>query len=204
MMPTSKKRAAKNTANCYQFKITLVDSHPPIWRRILVPDTTLDDLHEYIQTAMGWTNSHLHQFEIRRKVYGDPMLLEDGFGDIEFIDSLKTTLGDLFGGPRPPHRFTYEYDFGDGWRHEIEFEGVNEPPQVEKAPCCLGGSRCCPPEDIGGIWGYEEFLSAIRNPEHEEHESYMEWAGEFDPDAFSAAEATKAMRAGLPTWHEHC
>jgi len=116
-----------------------------------VPDCTLDELHEYIQTAMGWTNSHLHQFEISRQIYGDPMLLDDGFGDTEFIDSRTTRLGELFSGKQPPYTFTYEYDFGDGWLHEIEFEGLKEPPGRPKPPCCVDGARNCPPEDVGGI-----------------------------------------------------
>jgi hypothetical protein len=188
----------------YQFKITLLETRPPIWRRILVSDGTLDDLHEHIQAAMGWTNSHLHEFEIKGRVYGDPELLDDGFGDIEFIDSLQTNLGDLLAGKRPLRKFRYSYDFGDGWEHAIEFEGVVPAESGKKYPCCLDGKRACPPEDVGGVWGYAEFLEAIRNPKHEEYESYLEWiGGEFDPEAFSEAEATKAMRKGLPNWRDY-
>ena len=196
---TTKKRA---TASYYQFKITLAESQPPIWRRILVPEGTLDDLHEWIQTTMGWTNSHLHQFEIRRKMYGDPTLLESDFFEVELIDSLQTSLADLFGKPRPPKKFTYEYDFGDGWLHLIEFEGVKkEAPHGMKPPSCTEGERCCPPEDVGGVWGYEAFLAAIGDPQHEDHEHYLEWAGDdFDSEEFNPKEATKAMRKGLPSW----
>lgn len=205
-MPAPKKRpAAKATERIvYQFKITLLETQPPIWRRILVPDGTLDDLHEHIQTAMGWTNSHLHQFEIKGRIYGDPELLDDGMGDIEFVDALESKLSNHVGGRRRLKKFTYTYDFGDGWEHEIVFEGAAPAEAGKKYPCCIDGKRACPPEDVGGVWGYPEFLEAIRNPKHEEHESYLEWiGGAFDPEAFSAAEATKAMKKGLPNWRDY-
>src|SRR5690606_24263422 len=205
-MPAPKKRPAAKDVEplVYQFKITLLETRPPIWRRILVPDETLDKLHEHIQTAMGWTNSHLHQFEIRGRLYGDPELLEDGFDEIEFVDSLETKLSDLFGGKRRLKKFTYTYDFGDNWEHAVEFEGLFPAEPGKKRACCIDGKRACPPEDVGGVWGYPEFLEAIRNPEHEEHESYLEWiGGAFDPEAFSATEATKAMRKRLPNWRDY-
>lgn len=201
-MPGSKSSKPTNRAVApgFQFKITLAHSEPPIWRRILVANCTLDDLHEHIQTAMGWTDSHLHQFEIRGQRYGNPEMLNDGFGDAEVIDTLDVALNSLFGRGRPPRRFTYEYDFGDGWLHEIEFEGVQEAPKHKNCPCCLGGERACPPEDIGGVFGYADFLLAIRDPEHEEHETYVEWIGEeYDSETFNIAKATRAMRRGLPT-----
>lgn len=195
--------AAARQRLAYQFKITLLETRPTIWRRILAPDGTLDGLHEHIQTAMGWTNSHLHQFEIRGRIYGDPELLDDGFGDIEFVDSRQTRLSALLAGKRLLRKFRYTYDFGDGWEHAIEFEGVVPAEAGKKYPCCIDGKRACPPEDVGGVWGYPEFLEAIRNPKHEEHESYLEWiGGEFDPEAFSAVEASKAMRKGLPNWRD--
>ncbi|HMO86679.1 MAG TPA: plasmid pRiA4b ORF-3 family protein [Lacipirellulaceae bacterium] len=205
-MPAPKKSPAPKTTQrrVYQFKVTLLETRPPIWRRILVPDGTLDALHEQIQTAMGWTNSHLHLFEIRGRIFGDPELLDNGLGDIEFVDSLPTRLSDLVGGRRRLKKFKYNYDFGDGWEHVVELEGEVAAEPGQKYPCCLDGRRACPPEDVGGVWGYLEFLEAIGDPQHEEHESYREWiGGEFDPEAFSAAEATKAMRKGLPNWREY-
>lgn len=203
-MPSPKKHRAANARPVFQFKITLLESRPPIWRRILVPNGTLDELHGSIQTAMGWTNSHLHQFEIRGRRYGDPDLLDDDCGDADFINSLETKLSELFGGTRPPRKVHYLYDFGDGWEHEVAFEGIQAAEAGKKYPCCIDGARACPPEDVGGVWSYPEFLEAIRNPKHEQHEFYLEWiGGEFDPEAFSAAEATKAMRTGLPNWREY-
>jgi hypothetical protein len=177
----------------YQFKITLLESQPPIWRRIQVGNCTLDKLHERIQTAMGWTNSHLHEFEINGERYGDPYLLDDGFEDFHCIDSTVTKISDIL--PKSGRRFSfqYEYDFGDRWEHEVLFEGCLRVEKGQRYPICIGGERACPPEDVGGVWGYTEFLEAISDPEHEEHDNYTEWASNFDPDAFDAVKATRRM-----------
>lgn len=196
--PKSKAKSAANTV--FQFKITLVGSKPPIWRRIQVEDCTLDKLHEHIQTAMGWTNSHLHQFEIFEKRYGDPELLDDGFDDFQCIDSTKTKISDIT--PNAPKKFSfrYEYDFGDGWEHDILFEGSPNKEPGKKYPLCLEGARACPPEDVGGIYGFYEFLEALADPKHEQHDDFIEWGGDFDPKEFDAGETTKAMKKGLPDW----
>lgn len=186
--------AETDAKTLFQLKVTLSGSKPPIWRRIQVADCTLDELHEVIQTAMGWTNSHLHQFEIRGKRYGDPELLDDGFDDFECVDSTRTNLSDVLPKNRRRFQFAYEYDFGDGWEHEVVFEGCPKPEPGKTYPLCMEGERACPPEDIGGIWGYAEFLEALADPRHERHEEFMEWAGPFDPEDFDAAEATTAMR----------
>lgn len=197
----AKKPKAKADPNTvYQFKITLVESKPTIWRRIQVEDCTLDKLHEHIQTAMGWTNSHLHQFEIFEKRYGDPELLDDGFDDFECIDSTKTKISDITPNAGKRFSFTYEYDFGDGWEHEILFEGSPQKEPGKKYPLCLEGARACPPEDVGGIYGFYEFLEALADPKHEQHDNFMEWGGDFDPKEFDAGEATKTMKKGLPDW----
>jgi hypothetical protein len=185
----------------YQFKITLLESHPPIWRRIQVQDCTLDKLHEHIQTAMGWTNSHLHHFRVKDQLYGDPMLLQENFEDMEYEDSTTTRISDILPETGRRFRFEYEYDFGDSWNHEVLFEGVVRADPKAKYPLCLEGERACPPEDCGGIWGYPDFVEAIQNPDHERHEELLEWVGgRFDPEEFDPAKATKAMRKGLPDW----
>lgn len=180
----------------HQFKITLLDIKPPIWRRIQVPDVTLDDLHFYIQRAMGWTNSHLHQFEIGGKRYGDPELLDDGWGDDDFIDSTEIHLSNFLKKKRRPFRFFYEYDFGDGWRHEVVYESSPESQSdKEELPRCIDGARACPPEDVGGPWGYEDFLAAMKNPKHPRHAEFKEWfGGRFDPEEFAPEETTECMR----------
>src|SRR5262245_85976 len=187
----------------YLFKITLLDSHPPVWRRIQVKDCTLDKLHEHIQTAMGWTNSHLHHFRVGDQLYGDPLLMAENFEDMGYEDSTTTKLSDLV--PKTGKRvgFGYEYDFGDSGRHEVLFEGCVEAERGKRYPLCLEGARACPPEDVGGVWGYADFLNAIQNPDHEDHEGMLEWVGgPFDSNAFDAAKATRRMRRGLPDWRE--
>jgi len=199
--PKTLKTAAAKAA-LYQFKITLKESKPPIWRRIQVKDCTLDKLHEHIQTAMGWTNSHLHRFEFDGKHYADPALMEEDFEEFGYLDSTRTKISQIVPEDGKPFKFLYEYDFGDGWLHEILFEGCPSPEKGKKYPLCLEGKRACPPEDVGGVWGYVEYLEALANPTHERHEELLEWAGPFDPEHFDAGEATKEMREGLPDWRE--
>jgi len=199
----SKAKAKAATGTLYQFKITLLGSTPKIWRRIQVQDCTLDKLHEHIQTAMGWTNSHLHQFEIDGEQYGDLEFLEDDFNEFNWIDSTMTMVSDIVPKAGKRFAFKYEYDFGDGWEHEILFEGCPPVEQEMKYPLCLEGKRACPPEDVGGVWGYQDFLAAIADPQHEEHATFLEWCGDsFLPDQFDPKLATRRMVKGLPNWRE--
>jgi hypothetical protein len=184
----------------FQFRISLKDSKPLIWRRIQIEDCTLDKLHEHIQTAMGWTNSHLHQFEIIGKRYGDPMLLEETFDEMGYEDSTKSAISEIVPKDGKQFRFSYEYDFGDSWEHEILFEGCPTKEPSTKYPVCLEGERACPPEDVGGIGGFYRFLEALADPKHEQHEELLEWAGPFDPERFDVAQATREMKKGLPDW----
>lgn len=187
----------------YQLRIILKDIEPPIWRRIQVKDCTLDKLHEHIQTSMGWTNSHLHHFKIGGLLYGDPQLLLEGFeDDPEVLNSLETRLSSMVPEEGRRFRFEYEYDFGDGWEHEVLFEGCPRAKKGARYPLCLEGKRACPPEDVGGTYGYQEYLEALTDPEHEEHQSFMEWRGPFDPEAFDAEAASRKMRRGLPSWRK--
>ena len=114
---------------------------------------------------MGWTNSHLHQFEIGGERSGDPELLDDGFDDFECIDSTVTKLSEVVPKTGKRCRFKYEYDFGDCWEHEVTFEGCVKAEPDGRFPLCLEGARSCPPEDVGGVGGYEEFLEALADPE---------------------------------------
>ena len=195
-----KTKADPNTV--YQFKITLLGSNPKIWRRIQVADCTLEKLHQHIQTAMGWTNSHLHQFEIGGNRYGNPELLDDGFGDFKCIDSTRTKISKLLSKSSKRFSFTYEYDFGDGWEHDVLFEGCSQKEPGKKQPLCLEGERACPPEDVGGIGGFYEFLAALADPKHQQHDDFIEWGGDFDPEKFDVKQATKEMKKGLPNWTE--
>ena len=199
-LPTRAKRSAPCSL-IFQFKITLLGAEPPIWRRIQVENCTLDKLHEHIQTAMGWTNSHLHQFEIGGQPYGDPMLIDENFMEMDYQDSTTTMLSRIVAERRKRFRFLYEYDFGDSWEHEVLFEGCPPADPKVKYPICLEGERACPPEDVGGVWGYADFLEAIGDKNHEQHEEMLEWAGgRFNPNKFDALTATKAMKKGLPDW----
>lgn len=181
-----------NADSIYQLKITLQDIRPPIWRRVLVPgNMSLGTLHEIIQTAMGWTNSHLHQFTISNKHYSDP----DPDWEMEHArDQWKTRLGNV--APATKGSFIYEYDFGDGWEHKILVEKITDADdRFPGHPICLAGARACPPEDCGGPWGYADFLAAIRDPEHEEHESLLDWiGGSFNPELFDLVEVNELLR----------
>jgi len=156
----------------YQFKITLLGIEPPIWRRIQVPDGTVDKLNEHIQTAMGWTNSHLHEFTINGRRYGDPALLGDGGSERDFVDSTEIRLSQFLGSELQGFCFVYLYDFGDNWRHEIVYEGPSSADSGERYPRCVEGAGGCPPDDCGR------------------------------PEKFSPATATKAMIRGLPNWRD--
>jgi pRiA4b ORF-3-like protein len=194
-MPRSSKPAAKKPSQVYQFKISLLDVKPAIWRRVQVSDGTLDKLHEHAQTAMGWTNAHLHQFEIGGRRFGDPKLLDDGSGDDDFSDSTKLRLSKLLEKQRKSFRFFYEYDFGDGWRHEIVYEGTLPAETGAKSPRYVAGARACPPEDVGGPWGYGDFQETIRDPKHKDHDNMLEWiGGRLDPEEFSTEATTTRMR----------
>lgn len=168
------------TGQAWQLKITLVGSKPPIWRRVQVPATlTLAQLHRVIQQVMGWEDCHLHLFQLHGEQYGvlDPAL-QDAF---PVLDEAGYTLHSLNLGEKS--RFSYEYDLGDGWMHTLVVEKILETDCA--VPVCLAGKRACPPEDCGGIWGYEQLLDTLSNPADPEHAALQEWlGGPFDAEAF--------------------
>lgn len=185
-------RIVAKPVEIYQVKVTLRDSHPPIWRRIQVrSDTTLAKLHEILQCAMGWKNAHLHQFIVRGERYGPPD--EEDIGPRKTKDERKHTLSELVTGRGG--KFTYTYDFGDNWEHDLVVEKTLPPDESERYPRCLAGARACPPEDVGGIPGYEDFLEAINDPKHPEHDDMLEWiGGTFDLEAFDLEEINRLLR----------
>lgn len=166
----------------YQLRIHLEDIEPPIWRRVQVPgEASLLELHFILQIAMGWTNSHLHEFLIDGAHYGT--LVNDYWDAYEIHDEREYRLDQVISSPGI--QFGYLYDFGDSWEHTIRVEDIRPADGAQHYPTCLEGARACPPEDVGGAWGYEEFLEAIADPNHPEHESYLTWVGgKFDPEAF--------------------
>ncbi len=188
----------KTSGGIYQFKITLKDTKPPVWRRIEVPDCPLGDLHEVIQIVMGWQNSHLHQFVVNGEYYG-PLAPDDfGFGtEMGVGDEEGILLSEIIKGDGKV-RFVYEYDFGDGWRHEVLFEKTVEADLKATYPRCVEGARACPPEDCGGPGGYADFLAAIADPKHENPRDMKGWfGGKFDPETFSAEAVNRRLKGML-------
>ena len=170
----------------YQLKVTLQGVKPPIWRRLLVPShLTLGRLHEVLQIAMGWTDSHLHQFISDGVFYGMPGEELD-FG-MEIKNENKFKLNQLL--KKEKDSFIYEYDFGDGWEHKVSLEKILPHDANISLPQCIKGKRACPPEDCGGIWGYHDLLEIFKDPENPDYEEMSEWLGEgFDPEALDLDE----------------
>jgi len=176
----------------YQLKVTLDGVNPPVWRRILVEGNgTLDHLHEVIQAAFGWWNYHLHEFEVGVERYGIPDP-EFSFGS-PISDERRVTLDAI---AKAATSFTYTYDFGDDWRHDVTVEKVLPAEDTITVPACIDGRRACPPEDCGGPWGYEQLLAILADPNHPEHESWREWIdGPFDPNRFDPNTFAETFRA---------
>lgn len=181
----------------FLFSVTLRDVRPPVWRRIRVGDVSLDDLHAAIQAAMGWQDRHRHFFQVGETWYGRPGRLDDQHFAGEVRDSTTVTLGTILAGDDAPRRLTYVYDMGDRWEHEIVFEGFTD--ATGPVAACLGGSRACPPEDCGGVGGYEYLLEILGDPDHSEHLDVVESLGNFDPDEFdpdwTTARMTRMLKA---------
>lgn len=188
----AKKRYDPSTP-IYQLKIVLLNIESAIWRRFQVRENiTLYGLHDYIQGVMfGWADCHLHEFEIDGVGYGVPVPEYNDVPEMKLKNESRYKLCQLV---KPGDSFLYRYDFGDNWEHEIVVEKQLPPDPNVKYPICLEGQRCCPPEDVGGPLGYEEFLEAIADPKHEEHKSYLEWAGgSFDPEAFDLKQINEIL-----------
>jgi hypothetical protein len=173
----------------YYLKITLADLVPPVWRRVAIPGGyTLDRVHRVIQLAMGWQDCHLHSFDIAGVSYGAP----DPDGLIDLLDELDTRLDTVVAKDA---RFTYTYDFGDWWEHHVVAEDVVAAEPDERYPTCTDGAGACPPEDVGGVYGYERFLTAIADPKHTDHQAMRDWIGRrYDPAGFDPDRATALMR----------
>lgn len=171
----------------YQLKVELEEVNPPVWRRIVIPGHWhLGLVHVALQSAMGWENSHLQEFEADGVRYGDP----DPGWDSGVRREATTRLHEVLPAVGAP--MVYTYDFGDGWRHEIVVEAIGDPAQQAS---CMAGERACPPEDSGGPWGYAEMLAAVTNREHPDHDTFTEWLGNrFDPEAFDVAAVDKVLR----------
>ena len=187
----------------HELRITLLDTAPPIWRLVRVrSDATLGQLHGVIQAAMGWMNSHLHAFRVGRRTLADPEFELDYADGDEFELALHQCLAG------PGDTVVYEYDFGDGWEHEVRLEAiVPAGPGAVRAEC-LGGARACPIDDAGGTGGWEHLLEVLADATHEEHDDLRTWlestreeyaeydrrfALPFDPEAFDVKLANLAI-----------
>jgi len=189
----------------YQFKVTLLGSKPPIWRRIQLADCTLDELHEHIQTAMGWSNSNLHIFQISGQLYGNPMDLRGKVRRTWCNNSTCTLISNVL--PRFSKRlsFTYRYDFFDRWDHEILFEACPKKESDQQYPRCLEGDRACPPENCGGIDEFHDLLKTLADmsyrpgdPKFKGFAAAMDLPIGFNPEEFDAGRTTSEMKQGLP------
>jgi hypothetical protein len=188
----------RNPHGAYVLEVALCGVKPPIWRRLRVAtDLTLRDLHHVLQIALGWTDSHLHEFEINGKRYGMPDPEED-IGPSP-LDEQDYRLTELF---RKGSRAEYLYDFGDDWRHEIVVEdAVSSESDAPKAQC-LTGARACPPEDCGGPYRYADLLEVMANPSNKRYADLREWVGPyFAPEEFNLAFVNRELRgAGSAPW----
>lgn len=183
----------------FTLKVELADIEPVIWRRIVVPSSlTLTELHAVIQGAVGWEDSHLHLFEIAGQRYEIP---EEGVpaSNSECLDERRYKLEDLL---TEGMEFSYVYDFGDDWTHIVTVEDQGGDQTGEQVPACIDGERACPPEDCGGPFGYPEFLDALCDPDHPEHEHWVEWANGFEPEPFNVAEANNLIQALCALYRE--
>ena len=183
-----KRKKSNGRAPIYQIKVSLRGAKPPIWRRLEVPgDTSLAALHDILQIAFDWDDSHLHVFETPYGLFGvaDPELGHRSENPVT-LEQVAPATGD---------KVTYTYDFGDDWEHEILVEKIADPQPLAGYPRCTGGRRAAPPDDCGGIWGYHQLIDVIADPAHPDHQQSLEWLGldtpaDFDPAHFKAVDIT--------------
>ena len=183
--------ARRNPASMiYILRVELDYIEPLIWRRLHVPtNISLPRLHNVLQVVMGWTDSHLHSFRIGDNEYSNTEDLEE----LNMLAEKGRNLGALLGDTI--REFEYQYDFGDSWQHRIIVESSAKPIANWPYPLCVAGARACPPEDVGGPPGYENFLEAIADRDHEEHESTLIWVGgTFDPEGFDINCVNRELR----------
>ncbi|MEV0154909.1 plasmid pRiA4b ORF-3 family protein [Micromonospora sp. NPDC050686] len=191
--PPAKRKKSDGPAPIYQLKVGLRGARPPIWRRLEVPaDVSLVRLHDLIQVAFGWTDSHLHAFETPYGAFArraDPELGHRA-GSRVTLEQVAPAAGD---------KLRYTYDFGDGWEHDILVEKVLDRVASVAYPRCVGGRRAGPPEDCGGVWGYAELVEILADPTHPEHRDRLDWLdlddpADFDPARFDAKAVTASLQ----------
>jgi hypothetical protein len=184
-------------ATVYALKVTLRHVRPPIWRRLRVPGAvSLDKLHGALQIALGWSDSHLHQFRVGDVCFGtrDPV---DGLAE-DTLDERKVRLEQI---AKVGSKLVYDYDFGDGWEHDVVVEAVEPATDGERLPVCVDGRRACPPEDCGGPHGYVDLLATLADPEHPDHDEMTEWIGpDFAAEHFDLDQVNGELRTLGARW----
>ncbi|MDH6465052.1 hypothetical protein M2302_005253 [Micromonospora sp. A200] len=187
----AKRKKSDGPAPIYQIKVSLRAARPPIWRRLEVPgDVSLTRLHELIQVAFDWNDSHLHVFETRFGSFGrpDPELGHRAASRVT-LEQVAPAVGD---------KLRYTYDFGDNWEHDILVEKALDREESGAYPRCVGGRRAAPPEDCGGVWGYADLVEILGDPTHPEHQDRLDWLDLDDPTGFDPARFdAKAVTAAL-------
>ena len=171
-------------------RVSLRYVEPEVWRRIVVKsDMPLPKFATALEQAMGWDSSHLHLFDVGGVLFGPPD--ED---DDHLISEKAAKVTHLL--PEVESSLRWDYDFGDGWEHDVVVEAIEPLNPKTKYPVVLDGARACPPEEVGGPGGYEELLRALSNPKHKEYKSMREWAPEgFDPAAFDLVATNRRLRS---------
>jgi hypothetical protein len=188
-----------SAATIARLRITLDNVKPTVVRRIEVPfDIRLDRLHLAIQAAMGWTNSHLYEIRARDVGWSTPLPDVDGAGD--FLDARKARLDDVL-EDIGAKTLRYIYDFGDGWEHTIKIERIADAVPGVAYPRLVEAAGRCPPEDVGGPWGYADLLQAIDDPKHERHAELKDWIGDdFDPKTVDTDRLAEELAALAKQW----
>jgi hypothetical protein len=175
--------ANKPTRAVLQFKVSLRDIEPPVWRRVQIwQNTKLPHLHRILQLLFNLEDYHLHQFVLGRRTYAVPDPEDDSY-ERKVIDERRVPVTKLAG--RVGAEFTYVYDFGDDWEHQLLLEAIMLPDADAFYPRCVRGERNGPPEDVGGPLGYMEYVDALANGRHPRHKELTGWRGRFDPEDFS-------------------
>jgi len=177
-----------------QLKIRLTNTKPPIWRRVLVKkETSFYELHHIIQIVMGWQNYHLYEFKGKGYRIGVPNEELDELYDHKIIDATTVSLEEFISEPK--EKLKYEYDFGDGWMHQINVEKILEKQSGVSYPICIAGKLNCPLEDCGGIWGFYQMLEILEDKKHPEREEMIEWVGEnYDPEYFDTNQTNAILK----------
>lgn len=186
-----KKATARQKPKVYEFTISLAETEPLVWRKVLAHDfIELNELHLLIQLAMGWSDQHLYAFEINRKTYSD----DESASEMNYLSANGVILGDILGDSKS---FTYAYDFGDGWEHDVEITNTLKNDPRMNYPVCIAGENACPPEDCGGPHGFENLKKVIAGKNSKEKDELLTWLGGFyNPNTFDPNFVNKLLWSG--------